>query len=93
MLGVNPESTPLVALVIAASAALAAALWWRPNRRILLAVIGFAAIAAVFDTVELAHQINISDSTVATFAGLVAAGHVTIVVLAAVTAIGVARRS
>jgi hypothetical protein len=80
--GVNPESTPLVVLVSAASVTLAAALWWRPDRRMLLAVAAFNAIAAAFDIAELAHQIDISDTTVATFAALVAVGHLIVIALA-----------
>jgi hypothetical protein len=83
VLGINPESTRLVALVVAASAALAGAVWWRPDRRLLVLALLVAASAVVFDIAELSHRITLSDAPVATFAALVGAGHLIILAVAA----------
>ncbi len=56
VLGINPESTALVVLAVAASAALAAALLrWR-RREVVFATIAFAGLFTVFDVAEVFHQ-------------------------------------
>lgn len=56
-LGVNTESTPLVALGIALSIAAAAAVWLFGDRRSVLAAVGLFCLAfAVLDVVELARR-------------------------------------
>jgi len=59
ILGVNPEATPIVVLVVLASLALAAAIWLRPGWRwlLLVAAVGML-IFAVLDVREATHQFN-----------------------------------
>ena len=90
MLGTDPESTPLVVLAIVASLLLAAGCWFRPEWRWLLVVTAFAMAAfAVLDLREVIHQLDESDTGLASVAGVVATLHVA----AAVTAVILARRS
>lgn len=90
LFGKDPESTPLVMLAIVASLLLAAGCWFRPEWRWLLVVTAFAMAAfAVLDLREVIHQLDESDTGLASVAGAVATLHVA----AAVTAVILARRS
>jgi len=90
LFGNDPESTPLVVLAIVASLLLAAGCWFRPEWRWLLVVTAFAMAAfAVLDLREVIHQLDESDTGLASVAGAVATLHVA----AAVTAVILARRS
>jgi hypothetical protein len=90
LFGNDPESTPLVLLAIVASLLLAAGCWFRPEWRWLLVVTAFAMAAfAVLDLREVIHQLDESDTGLASVAGAVATLHVA----AAVTAVILARRS
>lgn len=89
MFGTDPESTPLVVLAIVASLLLAAGCWFRPEWRWLLVVTAFAMAAfAVLDLREVIHQLDESDTGLASVASVVATLHVA----AAVTAVVPARR-
>lgn len=76
VLGVEPESTPMIVLVAVVSLALALAAWLRPESELLLAVVGAAMLAfAVFDIAEVAHKIEESEGGIAAVAALVAVLH------------------
>jgi uncharacterized membrane protein YgcG len=84
LLGINPESTGLLAVAIVVSLLLAAAaLWWavRPTvfGIVVLAMAGFCAL----DIREVAHQLNESRAGLAILAGVVAALHLGAAVLGA----------
>jgi hypothetical protein len=84
ILGIDPESTGLVATAVALSLALAAAAWWGFERPQVLWLVAAAMLAfAVLDIREIAHQIDESRGGVATLAGAVAALHLTAAALAA----------
>ena len=83
--GVDPESWPLVGLAIAISLALAAGVYWRQGRWF-VAAFGFGILFAAADTRELVHQLDESETTVATIAGILIALHL-LVALAAGTAL------
>lgn len=82
ILGVNLESTPLVALAVVISVALAAATWRRDHKLILLATALFAAAFAVLDVAELSHQIRQSAAAVAAIAAVIAVLHAVAALLA-----------
>jgi len=88
VLGVNPESWGLVAVVAAASFALALALWLRPSFALAVVIVVFGFGAAVFDVREVHHQIVESRTTVEVIAIVVAALHA----LAGAGSIAVAHR-
>lgn len=76
LLGVDLESTPLVALAIAASLLLAAAVYLRPQHRDLLVLIALAMLGfAVLDVREVVHQADESRGDVAAIAAVVAVFH------------------
>lgn len=68
ILGINPESTGLVALAIAISLALALAVWMRPSPVILLTIIVVAAGYTLFDGLEALNQIDESNTGMAVLA-------------------------
>jgi hypothetical protein len=76
ILGVNPEATPIVVLVVIASLALAAAIWLWPSWRWLLlgAAIGML-VFAILDVREVVHQFNESNAGLGTAAIVVTAMH------------------
>ena len=78
ILGVNPEATPIVVLVVVASLALAAAIWLRPGWRwlLLVAAIGML-IFAVLDVREAIHQLNEANTGLGISALIVAGLHAT----------------
>jgi hypothetical protein len=76
LLGVNPESTPLVILAMIGSLILAAAVLRWPQATLLLAFTALAMIAfAALDVREVAHQLDEDRTGVAVLAGSVAALH------------------
>jgi hypothetical protein len=86
--GISIESTPFVALAVAASALLALAAWLRPNP-VLLALIAVAMLAfAALDAREVAHQLDEDRTRLALLAALVAALHAA----SAIVAVLLARR-
>ena len=73
LLGIDPESTPLVVLAVIGSLALALAVWARPDVRWLLPVVGFAMLAfAALDIREVFHQVDESNEGLAVLVGVVA---------------------
>ena len=75
-LGLNLESTPLVIIAAAASILLAVLNWRRNVRAFLFATMAFAVVVAVFDIVEVAHQIKESRAGLALLAATIALVHV-----------------
>lgn len=73
--GINPESTPLVAAVVAASLALALALWLRPTLLITATIIIIGLGAGAFDIREVLHQIDESRTNLIVIASIVALLH------------------
>jgi hypothetical protein len=86
LLGVNPESTPVVVLAVLLALLLAGAVWWRPFRLILAAGVLFCVGAMALDLREVAHQLDENRGGVATIAGVVAALHL-LAALAAIAAL------
>ena len=82
ILGVNLESTPLVALAVVISVALAAATWRTDHKLILLVTAVFAAVFAVLDVAEFSHQIKESAATIAVIAAIIAVLHAASALLA-----------
>ncbi len=72
--GIDPESWPLVVLVIAVSFALAAGVYWRRGRWLIAALV-FGILFAAADTRELVHQLDESQTTVAAIAGVLIGLH------------------
>ena len=83
ILGINTESTGLVTVVVALSVALAVLVLVRARREMFLVVAGFATLFAVFDIVEVVHQINNSRAGIATIAAALLLIHVTAALLSA----------
>jgi hypothetical protein len=76
VLGVDPEATPTVVLVVIASLSLAAAIWFRPGWRwiLLVAVLGML-IFTVLDVREAVHQFSEANSALGLSAMAVAFLH------------------
>ena len=86
VLGINPESTPLVVFAVAASVLLAI-LTWRSESRLLLTVVALVAAGfTVFDLAEVVHQLDESRGGLAFTAAVIAAGHAFIAALATISA-------
>ena len=76
ILGLEPESTPMIGLAAVVSLALALAAWLRSESELLLAVVVVVMLAfAVFDLAEVAHKIEESEAGIAAIATLVAVLH------------------
>ena len=75
IIGIDPESWPLVGFAIAFSLLVAAGVYWRQGRW-LIAAAAFALVFAAADTRELVHQIQESRTTVAVIAAILIALHV-----------------
>jgi hypothetical protein len=76
LLGINPESTPLVVLASIGSLLLVAAVLLRPNAAPLLALVALAMLAfAALDVREVAHQLDDDHTAIAILAAAVAALH------------------
>ena len=71
VLGVNPESTPILAVAVLGMLLLAAAIAWRPSRALIGAAALVALLFAVLDGVEISHQISENRAGVAVLAGLI----------------------
>ena len=84
ILGVDTESLAATILALVASLVLAAAVWLRPVKLVFLAVVVFALLFAAGDGRELSHQLDESNSGIATIAAVLLALHVAIAALAAV---------
>lgn len=76
LLGLDPESTPLVIAAIAGSLFLAFAVWMRPNAALLLVVVCLAMLFfAALDVREALHQSDESNGGLVIVASLVAVLH------------------
>jgi hypothetical protein len=76
LLGINPESTPLVVLASIGSLLLVAAILRWPNAAALLALVALAMLAfAALDVREIAHQLDDHHTAIAILAAAVAALH------------------
>ena len=82
--GINPESTGLVIAAILAAVLLAVATWFSPVLLVLLAVIAFGVLFAVFDVREVVHQVNESRAGLVVIASVLALIHLAVAALAAV---------
>jgi hypothetical protein len=82
ILGIDRESPVLVAIGVVLSIVVAAAIWFRPRREVWLAAAAFAVLFALFDVLELAHQLDESNTGRAVLAGIVAALHVAVALVA-----------
>jgi hypothetical protein len=88
LLGVNPESTVLLAVAVVVSLLLAAAVWWRGGSPFVLGVVVVAMAAfAALDIREVVHQVNESRTGLAVLAAVVAALHGAAGILAGRTAV------
>ena len=83
VLGVDAESPGLVAVAVAVSVALAAAVWFRPLRIVVLLALLFGLAAALFDVAEVAHQLDEDRRGLAVLAGVVAAAHLLVAAVSA----------
>jgi hypothetical protein len=92
LLGVDPESTGVLALAVAVSLVLAAAAWRTGAAPWLLAIVAIAMAAfAALDVREVVHQIGESRTGLTLLALLVAALHLAAAALAAGAALGARR--
>lgn len=89
VLGIRPDSAPLVVAALIASLGLAAGLWFSRWRWICVVAGLGALLFAVFDIAELIHQLDVSRAGRAVLAGVVAVAHLG----AAVAAANAVRRS
>jgi hypothetical protein len=74
-LGINVESTGVIALAAIASAIVAGLVWLRAGCAIWALTAVFAAAFAVFDIAEIAHQTDRSDTALAILASIVVVLH------------------
>ena len=89
VLGIRPDSAPLVVAALIASLGLAAGLWFSRWRWVCVVAGLGALLFAVFDIAELIHQLDVSRAGRAVLAGVVAVAHLG----AAVAAANAVRRS
>jgi hypothetical protein len=76
LFGMNPEARAAAAIVLIASLCVAAATWYRPNRRWLLPVTALAmSVFVFFDIREVVHQLNESNTGLGVAAMVMAALH------------------
>jgi hypothetical protein len=83
ILGINTESLALSIIAVVASLLLAAAVWLRPVRLVLVAVVVFGLVFAAGDGRELVHQLDDSNSGLAAVAALLLVLHLAVAALAA----------
>jgi len=76
ILGVDAETPAAVALAGIVSVVLAAGLWATGRRGIAWAVVAFGIVFALFDAIEVTHQIDESRSGLALLVAVIASGHV-----------------
>ncbi len=81
VLGLNLESLPFAIAVTAISILLAVLVAFTASRAVIVAVVGISAGAAVFDVLEVVHQLDQSKPSLAVVAALVLALHTTITAL------------
>ncbi|OLB80199.1 MAG: hypothetical protein AUI14_07375 [Actinobacteria bacterium 13_2_20CM_2_71_6] len=86
ILGINVEGPAFIAGAVLASLLVAAAVWWRPRRVVLLVAAGFCVAATALDIREVAHQASSDHAGLATIAVLVAVLHAGAAFAAAVAA-------
>jgi hypothetical protein len=82
--GINPEATGLVIAAVVAAVLLAVAVWFSPVPLVLLAVIAFGVVFAVFDVREVVHQANESRAGLIVIAFILTLIHLGVAGLAAV---------
>jgi cobalamin biosynthesis Mg chelatase CobN len=82
--GINPESTGLVIAAVVAAVLLAVAVWFSPLSLVLLAVITFGVVFAVFDVREVVHQANESRAGLVVIASILGLIHLGVAAIAAV---------
>lgn len=87
-LGLDLESPLPVTVGVVVSLGLAGALWLSERRGVALAVVAFAVLVAVFDVVEVGHQLDESRAALAALAAAVTAGHIVAAVAAGRTVAG-----
>jgi len=85
LFGINPDAPWLVAVVVAITVLLAAAIWVRDERGLLWVVVAFGLAAAVFDLRELVHQVDVGRASLIALAAVLAAVHLGVSGLAAAT--------
>jgi hypothetical protein len=84
LLGVNTESLTLTIIAVVASLLLGLAVWLRRWQRLtLLCVAGFGLIFAAGDARELVHQLDESNTGLASIAAILLGLHLTVTALAA----------
>ena len=81
----DPDAPWLVAVVVAITALLAAAIWVRDERWLLFVVVLFGLAAAVFDVRELVHQVDVGRASLIALAAVLAVVHLGVSGLAAAT--------
>jgi hypothetical protein len=81
VLGVDVESPRLVTTAVVVSLLLAGLVWRRPTRAVLIVIAVVAAVFAVLDAAEVAHQLDEDNTGLALLAGLIAAVHVAVAAL------------
>jgi len=91
VLGIDVESPLLVTAAVLVSLLLAALVWRRPDRRLLIVIAVVAAAFAVLDIAEVAHQLDEDNTGLALLAGLIAALHAAAAALAIHQAIAAAQ--
>lgn len=83
LLGIDPESVPLLIVAVVVSLCLAVAVWLRPDLESVLIVIAVAMLAfAALDLREFIHQLDASRGGLAILAALIALLHAAAAVLA-----------
>jgi hypothetical protein len=80
--GINPESTGLVIAAVVAAVLLAAAVWLSALPLLLLSVMAFGLVFAVFDVREVVHQVNESREGLVAIAAVLAVIHLSVSALA-----------
>ena len=88
ILGIEPESTPLVILAVAVSLLLAVALWRSRSLRLVWVAVVFCAGFAVMDALEVIRTLDAEESGIAAIAAIVTVLHLA----AALTALMLIRR-
>ena len=87
VLGVNLESSGVVALAVVVSVGMAAALWMTDRRAVAWAVVAFAGVFVLFDLAEVSRQLDESRGGLALLAVALALGHAVAAGAAAVAAV------
>jgi hypothetical protein len=80
--GVNPEAKGLVAAAVATGVVLAGAVWTLDATAVLLAVIVFGLVFALFDIREIVHQVDESRAGLVVIAAVLAVIHLAVATMA-----------